>query len=56
MNDSGTYSCKLMINGQPEPATCVIGRESLGIMAGKLLWSLNYADFLTSACSIITSS
>lgn len=44
MNDSGTYSCKLMINGQPEPATCVIGRESLGIMAGKLLWSLNYAD------------
>ena len=44
MSDKGTYTCQLTTNGQPEPAKCVIGRESLDIVAGKMLCCVNYAD------------
>ena len=44
MSDKEYYTCLLTINGQPEPAKCVIGRESLGIQAGKMPWCVNYAD------------
>ena len=44
MSDKGTYTCVLTVDGQPEPAKCAIGRESLGITAGKMIWNINYAD------------
>lgn len=44
MSDKGTYTCLLTVDGRPEPATCAIGREMLGITAGKSLRQINYCE------------
>jgi len=44
MSDSGTYKCRLTVNGQSEPVTCAIGSESLDIVGSSGRKILNYAD------------
>lgn len=46
MKDSGSYTCKLTVDRQSEPATCCIGAEGLDIAIARGRRYLDYADLL----------